>query len=260
MKNYIILKITFLGTGTSQGIPVIGSKDEVSLSIDSKDKRLRSSVMVEWESYVYIIDCGPDFRSQMISAEVENISGILFTHFHADHSAGLDDIRPFSHKNGSVAIFAAQNVIENFKERFAYIFTTKNKYMGAPNVIVNVIDDQAFKLGNLQVQPINVMHGKLPIYGYRFNKFAYITDAKSIEDQEISKLVDLDILVINALRIEQHATHFNLREALDFIEVVKPKRAFLTHISHKLGLHEEVSKILPDNVFLAFDGLKISSH
>ena len=251
------MKITFLGTGTSQGIPVIGSKDEVSLSIDSRDKRLRSSVLVEWDNYVYVIDCGPDFRSQMISANVENISGILFTHFHADHSAGLDDIRPFSYINGSVALYAAPNVIENFKERFAYIFTTKNKYMGAPNVNVNVIDDRPFKLGNLEVQPINVIHGKLPIYGYRFNNFAYITDAKRIEIQEISKLVNLDILVINALRIEEHATHFNLQQALDFIKVVKPKRAYLTHISHKLGFHEKVSKILPDNVFLAYDGLHV---
>lgn len=252
------MKITFLGTGTSQGIPVIGSKDEVSLSLDSKDKRLRSSVLVEWDNYAYVVDCGPDFRSQMINAKVNNISGILFTHFHADHSAGLDDIRPFSYINGSVPFYASSSVIENFKERFAYIFTTKNKYMGAPNVEVNIIDDKPFALGNLMVEPIRVIHGTLPIFGYRFGDLAYITDAKKIEKKEKNKLLNLEVLVINALRIDEHPTHFNLKEALDFIKEVNPRNAYLTHISHKLGFHKEVSKKLPENVFLAYDGLQVA--
>lgn len=252
------MKITFLGTGTSQGIPVIGSNHEVCLSNDIKDKRLRSSVLVKWDEYTYVIDCGPDFRQQMLKAKVSNIDGILFTHFHADHTAGLDDIRPFSQKNGKVPFYAKNDVVKDLKERFDYIFTTKNKYLGAPNVELIEIDNNPFKLGNKDVVPIEIMHGKLKMFGFRFDKFTYITDAKYISDTEKEKLYNLDVLVLNALRIDTHPTHFNLQEALDLIKELKPKKAYLTHISYKLGFHAEVSKLLPKNVFLAYDGLSIA--
>jgi len=252
------MKITFLGTGTSQGIPVIGSNHEVCLSNDIKDKRLRSSVLVKWDEYTYVIDCGPDFRQQMLKAKVSNIDGILFTHFHADHTAGLDDIRPFSQKNGKVPFYAKNDVVKDLKERFDYIFTTKNKYLGAPNVELIEIDNNPFKLGNKDVVPIEIMHGKLKMFGFRFDKFTYITDAKYISDTEKEKLYNLDVLVLNALRIDTHPTHFNLQEALDLIKELKPKKAYLTHISYKLGFHAEVSKLLPKNVFLAYDGLSIT--
>jgi phosphoribosyl 1,2-cyclic phosphate phosphodiesterase len=252
------LKITFLGTGTSQGIPVIGSDHEVCLSIDRRDKRLRSSILIEWDDYAYVIDCGPDFRQQMLEANVENINGILFTHFHADHTAGLDDIRPFSQMNGNVPFYADRAVIENLKERFNYIFTTKNRYLGSPSVVLNEIKNKTFQLGNMNIIPIEVLHGKLKIFGYRFNNFAYLTDVKTITDTEKEKLLNLEVLVINALRIQEHPTHINLQQALEFIAEINPKQAYLTHISHKLGFHAEVSKMLPKNVFLAYDGLEIS--
>ena len=251
------MKITLLGTGTSQGIPVIGSTHAVCLSKDPKDKRLRSSVLIEWDDYAYVIDCGPDFRQQMLTANVSNIDGILFTHYHADHTAGLDDIRPFSYKNGNVLFYAKYDVIENIKERFNYIFTTKNKYLGAPTVALNEIENKPFQLQNMRVIPIEVLHGMVKIFGYRFNDFAYITDAKNISDKEIEKLQNLEVVIVNTLRIEEHPTHFNLQESLDFIKKINPKQAYLTHISNKLGFHAEVSKILPENVFLAYDGLSI---
>jgi len=251
------MKLTFLGTGTSQGIPVIGCNDKVCVSDDYRDKRLRSSVLIEWDNYACVIDCGPDFRQQMLAANVKDINGILFSHYHADHTAGLDDIRPFSQKNGQVPFYAQKQVIENLKERFDYIFTTKNKYLGAPNVQIHEIENRPLAIGNLQVIPVEVNHGKLKIFGFRFKNLAYITDAKTISKKELKKLLDLDVLVINALRIDTHPTHLNLKEALDIIDEVKPKKAYLTHISHKLGFHAEVSKILPENVYLAYDGLML---
>ena len=252
------MKLTFLGTGTSQGIPVIGCNDKVCSSDNPKDRRLRSSVLIEWGNYSYVIDCGPDFRQQMLAAKVNHLDGIIFTHYHADHTAGLDDIRPFSQKNGQVPFYAQKKVIENLKERFDYIFTTKNKYLGAPNVDLNEIENKSFVLGNINVIPIEVEHGNLDILGFRFEKLAYITDAKAISNTEIKKMLDLEVLVINALRIDAHPTHLNLQEALEIIEKVKPKKTYLTHISHKLGFHKTVSKLLPKNVFLAYDGLEVS--
>lgn len=251
------MKVTFLGTGTSQGIPVIGSTHAVCLSKDPKDKRLRSSILIEWDDYAYVIDCGPDFRQQMLAAKVTNIDGILFTHFHADHTAGLDDIRPFSLKNGNVQFYAKNDVVENLKERFQYIFATENRYAGAPTVVVNEITNKPFPLKNINIVPIEVLHGTLKIFGYRFRDFAYITDAKNITSKEKEKLQNLKVVVINALRIGEHPTHFSLQEALDFIQEIKPEQAYLTHISHRLGFHAEVAKILPDNTSLAFDGLSI---
>ncbi len=251
------MKLTFLGTGTSKGIPVIGSKNKVCLSTDSRDKRLRSSVLISWKDYNYVIDCGPDFRMQMLTANVPKVDGILYTHEHADHTAGLDDIRPYTQRYGDLPIYASKRVLEDLKVRFAYIFTTENKYPSAPSVLVNIIDTTPFLLGDIFVEPIHVIHGKLPILGYRFSKLAYLTDVSFISEEEKSKLQNLELLVINALQIKEHPTHFNLQKALDLIAELQPKRAYITHISHKLGFHADVEKLLPKNVFLAYDGLEV---
>jgi len=251
------MKITFLGTGTSQGIPMIGSNDPVCLSHNSKDKRLRSSIMISWDDNRYIIDCGPDFRQQMLRENIQAINGVLFTHEHSDHTAGIDDFRPYTYKMGEVPIYAQERVIESLKIRFSYIFETENRYAGAPKLIENIIDSNSFMLNEVQVTPIAVMHGKLPITGYRFGNVAYITDLKTMSDHEKKKLENLDVLIVNALRITAHPTHLNLEEAISFVNEIKPKRAYFTHISHKLGFHEEVEKILPENVFLSYDGLEI---
>lgn len=251
------MKITFLGTGTSQGIPVINCSHPVCLSTDKKDKRLRVSILIEWDDFTYVIDCGPDFRYQMLRADVRRIDGILFTHEHADHVAGFDDIRPFCFQMGEVPIYAQQRVLDNLTERFAYIFETENKYPGAPSVKKYHVDNDVFQLQDMMVQPITVMHGNLPILGYRFGDFTYLTDVKTISNKEKEKLKNLKVLVISALRIEPHKTHLSLDDALAIIEELKPERAYLTHISHKLGFHAEVEKTLPKNVFLAYDELEI---
>ena len=253
------MKVYFLGTGTSQGIPVIGSNHPVCKSTDFKDKRLRVSVWISWENHSFVIDCGPDFRQQMLSSNCQKVDGILFTHEHADHTAGIDDIRPFNFKQGEIPIYAHQRVINNLKKRFDYVFETVNKYPGAPSVAtIEVVNNEPFSLGNKTVIPIDVMHGNLQVFGYRIDDFAYLTDVKTIEKSEIEKLKNLKVLVINALREEPHDTHFNLKEALDFITLVQPKTTYLTHISHIMGYHEEVQKNLPPTVFLAYDNLEIT--
>ncbi len=252
------MKITFLGTGTSQGIPMIANNDPVCMSDNFKDKRLRSSVMISWDDNRYIIDCGPDFRQQMLRENIQAINGVLFTHEHSDHTAGIDDLRPYTYKMGEVPIYAQKRVLESLKVRFSYIFETKNRYAGAPKLSANIIDLESFMLDGVKVTPLLVMHGNLPITGYRFDDIAYITDLKTMSDEEKKKLVNLDILIVNALRITEHPTHLNLEEALSFVDEIKPKRAYFTHISHKLGFHDEVEKILPENVFLSYDGLILS--
>ena len=251
------MKITFLGTGTSQGIPIIGSTHPVCLSNNPKDKRLRASVLIEWEDYSFVIDCGPDFRQQMLRANVSKIDGIIFTHEHADHIMGLDDIRPFFFRQGDIPLYAHQRVFKALKKRFDYIFIKQEKYPGVPNVITNKINNTAFMLGSMEVIPIEGFHYKLQVFGYRFKNFAYLTDMKTVSAKEKKKLNNLEVLVVNALRQEQHISHFNLSEALSFIEELKPKRAYLTHISHLLGFHDEVQQKLPPNVFLAYDDLQI---
>jgi phosphoribosyl 1,2-cyclic phosphate phosphodiesterase len=251
------MKLTFLGTGTSKGIPVIGSTNEVCLSNSIKDKRLRTSALISWGNFNFVIDCGPDFRQQMLRENISKIDGIIYTHEHADHTAGLDDIRPFTQRYGDLPIYAYERVLQNLEKRFDYIFTTENKYPSAPSVLVNTIENKPFVLGDLEVVPIEVKHGKLSIFGYRFDKLAYLTDVSFINDKEKEKLKNLTVLVINALRIKDHPTHFNLEKALQLINEVQPKKAYITHISHKLGFHTVVEKSLPENVFLAYDGLKI---
>ncbi len=258
MKKKKELKVTFLGTGTSTGVPMVTSKHPVALSNDFRDKRLRSSILISWDDINYVIDCGPDFRQQMMREEVASINGILFTHEHADHIAGLDEIRPYCFQMGAVPIYVSEKVLGVLKKRYDYIFATENRYPSAPKVASTVISHKNnFILNGVEVTPIEVMHGKLPILGYRFNDIAYLTDIKTITEEEKDKLTNLDTLIVTGLRIEPHSTHFNLKEALDFIKEVKPKKAYLTHISELLGLHAEVEKELPENVYLSYDGLKI---
>ncbi len=246
-----------MGTGTSQGIPIIGSDHPVCLSNNPKDKRLRVSVLIECEDFNYVIDCGPDFRYQMLRAGCDKVDAVLFTHEHADHVMGLDDIRPFYFKQGAIPIYGHKRVLKSLKKKFDYVFKTKNKYPGAPSVMVNRIKNETFKINNLSIVPISGKHGRLQVFGFRFDDFVYLTDMKTIKDKEFKKLKDVKVLVVNALRIEPHYSHFNLDEALVFIKKVNPEKAYLTHISHKLGFHDEVEKTLPENVFLAYDELEI---
>lgn len=253
------LNIYFLGTGTSQGIPVIGSNHPVCHSQDHKDKRLRVSVWISWDNHSFVIDCGPDFRQQMLTSNCSKIDAIFFTHEHSDHTAGLDDIRPFFFRQGKIPIYAHKRVLHNLERRFDYIFETENRYPGAPGVTpIEVVNDEIIEIDEKQIIPINAWHGNLQVFGYRFENFAYLTDVKSIDVKEIEKLKELDVLVINTLREEPHEMHFNLQEALDFIHLIQPKKTYLTHISHTFGFHEEVQKRLPKNVFLAYDNLQIT--
>ncbi len=254
------MQLVFFGTGTSKGIPVIGCDHPVCLSDDPRDNRMRSSVLIQYNNKNYLIDCGPDFRIQMLQNKINKIEAIFYTHEHADHTAGLDDIRPITQKYGDMPLYVYERVMDNLKHRFDYIFATENKYPSAPCVKPILIDALSFELDGMQITPIEVLHGKLPIFGYRFNRICYITDASFISETEKQKLQNLDILVVNALRIKEHPTHFNLEKALALIEEVKPKKAYLTHISHKLGFHKEVEKQLPENVYLAYDGLKVKTE
>ena len=251
-----VIKITFLGTGTSQGVPVIGSDHPVTFSKDSRDKRLRSSVLIEYKNISFTIDCGPDFRQQMLRSKCSRLDAIIFTHEHADHTSGIDDVRPFFFKQGNIPIYLTERVLESLTKRFEYIFNPKKKYPGAPSFDINLIENnKVFEISNLKIIPIETMHLKLPVLGYRINNFTYLTDVKNISKIELNKIKGLDVLVINALRYEPHPSHLNVDEALEIINLVKPKKTYFTHISHNMGFHEEVSKNLPKNVSLAYDGL-----
>ena len=256
-----MFKITFLGTGTSQGIPIIGSQHPVCLSQNLKDKRLRSSVLVQWKNYNYIIDCGPDFRQQMLKNNCTHLDGIIFTHEHADHTSGLDDIRPYFFRQGDIPIYGTKRVVENLKHRFGYILNSQNKYPGAPTVKVQIISkNNSFSVGDQIVTPVEVMHNNLSVMGYRIGGFSYLTDVKYINADQMEKVKNSEVLVLNALRIESHPTHLNLDEALCLVEELKPQKAYFTHISHLLGFHDEVSKKLPKNVHLAYDNLQINCN
>lgn len=253
------LTVTFLGTGTSQGIPVIGSNHPVCKSKDPKDKRLRVSVLLRWENFSFVIDCGPDFRQQMLRENVQKLDGVLLTHEHSDHTAGLDDIRPFNFKQGSLPFYADKRVFNSLHERFAYIFATENKYPGAPSIEEIVINkNMQFKIGGKNVISIEAFHDTLPVLGFRVADFTYLTDVKTISEEEIEKVKGTKVLVVNALREEPHYSHFNLSEALDFVEKIKPQKTYFTHISHLMGFHADVEKKLPKNVHLAFDTLTIN--
>ncbi len=251
------MKITFLGTGTSQGVPVILCDCKVCKSSAPNDKRLRSSIMIETNGITIVIDSGPDFRQQMLRTGIRQLNAILFTHYHKDHTGGLDDIRPFNFaQKKPMDIYVEQSVKESLGYEYKYIFA-ENKYPGIPTVNMNIIENKVFYVDDVKITPIRVMHGRLPILGYRIKDFTYITDAKHIEEQELEKIKGSKILVINGLRKRRHYSHFNLEEALEIIRIVKPEKAFITHISHLMGLHEDVSKELPDNVELAYDNLVV---
>lgn len=253
------MKITFLGTGTSQGIPIIGSDHPVCYSDDPRDKRLRTSALVQWDNYSIVIDCGPDFRQQMLHNSINRLDAILFTHEHADHTAGLDDIRPFFFRQGDIPIYALDRVIDNLTQRFGYILNNADKYPGAPAVQVHPVNPRTtFELCQQSIIPIVGKHDQLTVLGYRMGSFAYLTDIKTIADDELQKLSGLDVLVLNALREEPHHSHLNLAEATDLAQQIDAKNTYFTHISHHLGFHAEVQQKLPKSVHLAYDNLSIT--
>ncbi|MBN1768284.1 MAG: MBL fold metallo-hydrolase [Prolixibacteraceae bacterium] len=251
------MKITFLGTGTSQGVPVVACQCPVCQSTDKHDKRLRSSVLIETEKATLVIDAGPDFRQQMLMANVRKLDAILLTHEHYDHIAGLDDIRAFNWvQQRATDIYAERRVHQSIKRIFSYVFASK-KYPGIPQMNLYEIKNKTFEVNQLPIIPIRGMHYKLPVFGFRIGPFAYLTDFLTIEPAEIEKLKGIDTLVVNALRKEEHLSHMNLEKALKLIENVSPRQAYLTHVSHQMGLYREVSKLLPANVELAYDGLSL---
>lgn len=253
------MNITFLGTGTSQGVPVIGCTCEVCRSLDFRDKRLRTSLHIQQQDTSIVIDTGPDFRMQMLQNKIPRLDAVVYTHEHKDHTAGLDDIRPYNFKQQTdIPLFGTSQVLNQIKAEFSYIFA-KNQYPGIPRVKLREISNLPFEVMGINFTPIQVMHHKLPVFGFRIGDFTYITDANYIPPLEIEKIKGTKTLVLNALQIKPHISHFTLEEALAFIEEIQPEKAYLTHISHKLGLHQTVQSNLPDNVALAFDGLQIST-
>lgn len=247
--------VEFLGTGTSQGVPIIACKCSVCISVDPKDKRLRSSILVSYGGKSIAVDCGPDFRAQMLRANVESLDGILFTHAHRDHMAGLDDIRGFNFAmKRAIDIYCEPRVEAAIRREFFYAFE-EPKYPGVPEMNMRNISLEPFSLIGLPVVPIQVYHHKLPVLGFRFKDFVYITDANRIEEAELEKIKGCKVLVLNALRREPHISHFTLEEAVALVNYIKPEAAYFTHISHQLGTHTEVENELPGNIHLAYDGL-----
>ncbi|MDR0542122.1 MAG: MBL fold metallo-hydrolase [Dysgonamonadaceae bacterium] len=253
------MKLRFLGTGTSTGNPEMGCRCEVCTSTDPKDWRLRASLLVETEGKHILIDCGPDFRMQMLETFRKELffclDGVLLTHEHYDHVGGLDDLRAFG-RTGPVTLYAESEVAKAIRTRIPYVFK-EHKYPGTPNLQIQTIDKRPFTIADREIVPVRLMHGNLPIVGYRIGRMAYLTDLKTIPEEEYTKLQDLDVLIINALRSQEHISHETLADALRNIERIRPRRAYLTHVSHSFGLHEVVEKTLPENVFIAFDGLEV---
>ena len=251
-------KAIVLGSGTSQGVPLIACNCQVCSSNDLKDKRLRSSLLFHVDQKNYVIDAGPDFRQQMLRANVNDLEGILFTHEHKDHIAGLDDVRAYNYRyNSHMDVFCTLEVENALKREFSYIFNNDD-YPGIPKIKLHQIDKAPFQLSHTcTIIPIQVNHYKMPVLGFRIGDFAYITDAKTIAKEESDKLKGINILIINALHQSKHISHFNLEEALAFIELIQPKKAYLTHISHLFGKHNDIQALLPPNVYPAYDGLEI---
>jgi phosphoribosyl 1,2-cyclic phosphate phosphodiesterase len=252
------LIITFLGTGTSQGVPVIGCKCKVCTSNNPADNRLRTSAHILCEEKSIVIDTGPDFRQQMLREKISALDAVLFTHHHKDHVAGMDDIRSFNFLlKKAIPVFANKATKDQLINEFSYVFEP-NGYGGAPRILLNQISNNPFYFEDILIRPVEVYHDKLLVYGYQIGGFTYITDANHIPEEEYEKIYGSKILVINALHRQAHPSHFTLDEALEQIQKINPGQAYLTHISHNMGLHEEVSRNLPDNVHLAFDGLKLN--
>jgi phosphoribosyl 1,2-cyclic phosphate phosphodiesterase len=251
------LKITFLGSGTSSGVPMIACECVVCTSTDKKDKRLRSSILVESEHTRFVVDTTPDFRYQMLRENVKRLDAVLFTHPHKDHIAGLDDVRAYNYiQEQPMQVYANQMTIDALMREFAYAFADK-KYPGVPNIELNTIDLERFSIGDIEIIPIEVWHMKMPVFGFRFGDFTYITDANRIEEDEKEKIRGSKVLVVNALRKEKHISHYNLDEAIELVHELKVPTAYFTHISHQLGRHEEIEKRLPKGIHLGYDGLVI---
>lgn len=253
------MKITFLGTGTSQGVPVIGCDCKVCQSLDFRDKRLRTSLHLQVDNQSIVIDTGPDFRQQMLRAGITTLDAVVYTHEHKDHTAGMDDIRPFNFlQQRDIPLYGTFRVINQLKAEFSYVFSAE-KYPGIPSVQVNEIENKPFEINGVKFLPIEVWHHKIPVFGYRVRNFTYITDANRILPSELEKTEGTEILVLNALQIQPHISHFNLSEALEIVERINPKMAFFTHVSHRLGLHQAMEKqLMSRNIFLAYDGLQIN--
>jgi len=249
------VKITFLGTGTSQGVPVIACECNTCLSADQHDKRLRTSLLLETDEATLLFDAGPDFRQQMLREHVTKLDSIILTHEHKDHISGMDDVRAFNYKSqDAIDIFAEERVQKAIKKEYSYVFS-EYQYPGIPKMRLNNIYENSFNVKGINIIPVRVFHYRLPVYGFRVGNFAYITDANYIPEESKEKLFGVKYLVINALRKEIHISHFSLREAVDFIREISPKKAFITHISHQMGCHTDVAKELPPGIMLAYDGL-----
>ena len=249
------MKFTFLGTGTSQGIPVIACPCPVCQSVDFRDRRLRTSAMIEHDGFTIAIDAGPDFRQQMLTSNVKTLNAILLTHEHRDHIAGLDDVRAFNWVlQKPMDIWAEQRVQDSIRKEFSYVFAD-NKYPGIPEILMHNIDGHPFEILGVKVIPIRGYHHKLPVYGFRIGDLTYITDVSFITEEEKEKIVGTKYLIVNALRRQKHMSHFSLPEALKFISDFSPRKGFITHVSHQMGLYADISKELPDNICLAYDGL-----
>lgn len=251
------VNVTFLGTGTSQGVPLIACKCRVCTSTDPLDKRLRTSVLIETQGKTFVIDTGPDFRQQMLREKVQDVNAVLFTHEHKDHTAGLDDIRAFNFiHNKRIDVYATENVQRSLKREFAYIFEN-SEYPGIPEIDLRTITSAPFFIDGIEIIPIQVYHFKLPVLGFRIGDFTYIPDANNIPEKEKEKIKGSKVIVLNALRREHHISHFTFEEAIRQMNELNPEIGYFTHISHQLGLHKEVEKELPANIRLAYDGLKI---
>tara|TARA_Y100001968_G_scaffold98097_2_gene88049 strand:- start:71 stop:835 length:765 start_codon:yes stop_codon:yes gene_type:complete len=249
------MKVTFLGTGTSQGVPVIACDCTVCSSKDEKDKRLRCSILIELDKHNIVIDAGPDFRQQMLRASVDKVDAILFTHSHKDHVAGLDDVRAYNYKwKSDMNVYCTDYVSEALNREFPYIFSDV-RYPGVPRVNINIIKNKEFKINNISILPIQALHYKMQVFGYRIRDFVYLTDVSSISKQEKKKMLNANIIVLDALRKESHISHFSLDEAVELLNELKPRKAYLTHISHYMGLHEDINQELPDFIRLSYDGL-----
>ncbi len=250
--------VTFLGTGTSQGVPVIGCDCEVCRSLDFRDKRLRVSVHVQVGGKSLVIDTGPDFRQQVLRERISRLDAVLMTHEHKDHTAGLDDVRAYNFRQQrDMPVYGRERVLEQIKREFSYAFAEK-KYPGVPRIQLHSIENKPFSVEGVAITPVEVLHHRLPVFGFRIGDFTYITDANFISDEEVTKIRGTRILVLNALQKEAHVSHFTLAEALQQVQRIGPERAYLTHLSHRMGRHAAVEAELPPNVRIAYDGLKIS--
>lgn len=249
------MKITFLGTGTSQGVPVIACECETCMSDDNHDNRLRTSILIEKDETSLVIDAGPDFRQQMLRENVRRLDAIILTHEHKDHIAGMDDVRAFNYKSqDAIDVYAEDRVQKAVKKEYSYVFA-EYQYPGIPKMRLNPINEYGFSINGISLIPLRVFHYRLPVYGFRIGNFAYITDANYIPEETKEKLFGVKYFVINALRKEKHISHFSLREAIDLVREISPRKAFITHISHQMGRHQEVSTTLPPGIMLAYDGL-----